>query len=82
MTLTFTGDDGDPIDESEYPSVMFLMHKWFMTSEELGEAFVDLYPFHSVERETSFHHAGCFIFGIHSFLYSFLNYININNMTS
>ncbi|KAK3092337.1 hypothetical protein FSP39_001507 [Pinctada imbricata] len=37
------GDDGDLIDDSEYPSVLFLMHKWFMTSEELGKAFVDIY---------------------------------------
>ena len=25
--------------------MMFLMHKWFLASEELAEAFVDLYPF-------------------------------------
>ena len=41
----FTGDEGKIVEDSEYPNVMFLMHKWFLASEELAEAFVDLYPF-------------------------------------
>ena len=40
-----SGDEGKIVEDSEYPNVMFLMHKWFLASEELAEAFVDMYPF-------------------------------------
>ena len=40
-----TDENGLLTADNEYPNVLFLMHKWFMTSEELAEAFVDLYPF-------------------------------------
>ncbi|XP_060585594.1 ras guanyl-releasing protein 3-like isoform X2 [Ruditapes philippinarum] len=37
-------DDGMIIEDSKYPNVMFLMHKWYMSSsEELAQAFVNLY---------------------------------------
>jgi len=38
-----TADDAD----KEFPRVMFLMHQWFMTSKNLAELFMDLYPFWS-----------------------------------
>ena len=31
-------------DQEEFVKVFFLMHQWFMTSEELAQAFIDLYP--------------------------------------
>lgn len=37
------GEDGKIVQDSEYPNVMFLMHKWFLPSEELAEAFIDIY---------------------------------------
>ncbi|XP_064622247.1 ras guanyl-releasing protein 3-like isoform X2 [Lineus longissimus] len=36
-------DDGAPIDETEYPRVLFLMHKWFISSEDLADSYVTLY---------------------------------------
>lgn len=33
-----------PGDQEEFVKVFFLMHQWFMTSEELAQAFIDLYP--------------------------------------
>jgi len=38
-----TADDAD----NEFPRVMFLMHQWFMSSKDLAELFMDLYPFSS-----------------------------------
>ena len=38
-------EHGSLVDDSEFPKVLFLMHKWFMTSEELGKQFKVLYPF-------------------------------------
>ncbi|XP_041354197.1 ras guanyl-releasing protein 3-like isoform X2 [Gigantopelta aegis] len=37
------GEDVDGEEQKEYASVFFLMHQWFMKSEELAQAFVDLY---------------------------------------
>ncbi|XP_021373157.1 ras guanyl-releasing protein 3-like isoform X2 [Mizuhopecten yessoensis] len=37
------GKDGRLVEDNEFPSVLFLMHKWFMTSDEMAEAYVDLY---------------------------------------
>ncbi|KAL4237259.1 RAS guanyl releasing protein 1 (calcium and DAG-regulated) [Mactra antiquata] len=42
------GEDGNIIEDSEFPNVMFLMHKWYMPSEELAQYFIDLYPFSSI----------------------------------
>ncbi|XP_064601719.1 ras guanyl-releasing protein 3-like isoform X2 [Liolophura sinensis] len=36
-------EDGVIKDHCEYPRVFFLMHKWFLSSNDLAEAFVDLY---------------------------------------
>jgi len=38
-----SADDAD----KEFPRVMFLMHQWFMSSKDLAELFMDLYPFRS-----------------------------------
>ena len=38
-----SADDAD----NEFPRVMFLMHQWFMSSKDLAELFMDLYPFSS-----------------------------------
>ena len=38
------GEDAEGEEQKEYASVFFLMHQWFMKSEELAQAFVDLYP--------------------------------------
>ncbi|CAF0878516.1 unnamed protein product [Didymodactylos carnosus] len=35
--------NGLTTDDSEYPKVFFLMHKWIMESEQLGNMFYDLY---------------------------------------
>ncbi|XP_052105523.1 ras guanyl-releasing protein 3-like isoform X1 [Mytilus californianus] len=35
--------EGDLIEDTEYPNVMYLMHKWFISSEDLAETFIDLY---------------------------------------
>lgn len=35
--------DGRLVGGSDFPSVLFLMHQWFMTSEQLANAFIDLY---------------------------------------
>ncbi|KAK3593445.1 hypothetical protein CHS0354_020210 [Potamilus streckersoni] len=43
LCVTSFGENGDIKDEGEFPNVLFLMHKWFMTSVELAEAFLDLY---------------------------------------
>ncbi|KAL5009235.1 hypothetical protein ScPMuIL_014816 [Solemya velum] len=37
------GTDGKIVSDSEYPNVLFLMHRWFLSSEELAEAFVDAF---------------------------------------
>ena len=37
------GSDGTVIDETEYPRVFFLMHKWIMESEYLSNMLCDLY---------------------------------------
>ncbi|XP_052275428.1 ras guanyl-releasing protein 3-like isoform X4 [Dreissena polymorpha] len=37
------GDDGIILENSEYPGVMFLMHKWYTTSDELAQSFLELY---------------------------------------
>jgi hypothetical protein len=43
--LSFLSDEnGDPIDNTEYPRVLFLMHKWFISSEDLVDSYVNLYP--------------------------------------
>uniref|UniRef100_A0A8W8I8D6 N-terminal Ras-GEF domain-containing protein n=1 Tax=Magallana gigas TaxID=29159 RepID=A0A8W8I8D6_MAGGI len=36
--------DGRLVGGSDFPSVLFLMHQWFMPSEQLANAFIDLYP--------------------------------------
>ena len=38
--------DGRLVAGSDFPSVLFLMHQWFMTSEQLASTFIDLYPSH------------------------------------
>lgn len=35
--------NGTVIDDSEYPKVFFLMHKWIMESEHLSNMLYDLY---------------------------------------
>ncbi|XP_076463692.1 ras guanyl-releasing protein 3-like isoform X1 [Babylonia areolata] len=35
--------EGGPKEQEEFVKVFFLMHQWFMTSEELAQAFIDLY---------------------------------------
>lgn len=39
-----TEPDGRLVGGSDFPSVLFLMHQWFMPSEQLANAFIDLYP--------------------------------------
>ena len=51
MLFYISGDEGKIVEDSEYPNVMFLMHKWFLASEELAEAFVDLYPFFDEKKK-------------------------------
>lgn len=37
-------EDGNIIEDSKFPDVMFLMHKWYMSSsEDLAQSFVNLY---------------------------------------
>ena len=43
--IKISAKEGDLIEDTEYPNVMYLMHKWFITSEDLAETFIDLYPF-------------------------------------
>nr|XP_054759686.1 uncharacterized protein LOC129265771 [Lytechinus pictus] len=38
-------EHGSLVEQTAFPRVLFLMHKWFMTSEELGKQFKLLYPF-------------------------------------
>ena len=42
--LYFSGDDGSIVEDSEFPNVMFLMHKWYTSSEDLAQCFIELYP--------------------------------------
>jgi hypothetical protein len=39
----FLESDGTVIDDSEYPKVFFLMHKWIMESEYLSNMLYDLF---------------------------------------
>ncbi len=41
--LYFIESNGTVIDDSEYPKVFFLMHKWIMESEYLSNMLYDLY---------------------------------------
>ena len=37
--------EGELLEEKkEFPKVLFLMHRWFIPSEELAQKFLDLYP--------------------------------------
>lgn len=45
FSIKISAKEGDLIEDTEYPNVMYLMHKWFITSEDLAETFIDLYPF-------------------------------------
>jgi len=47
-------DEGNITDRSELPNLMFLMHKWFTTSDGIAQAFVHLYP--PVSRCLTFTH--------------------------
>ena len=40
-----TAEKGLDKKQEKFVTVFFLMHQWFMTSEELAQAFIDLYPF-------------------------------------
>lgn len=39
------------MNNSNYPRVFFLMHKWFMESDELARMFYDLYEKYEVESK-------------------------------
>ncbi|XP_071479141.1 uncharacterized protein [Diadema antillarum] len=43
-------EHGELVEDSAFPRVLFLMHKWFMTSEELAKQFKLLYPFEKRKR--------------------------------
>ena len=46
--MFLSDEDGQLIDDASYPRVLFLMHKWFMTSNELATQFLQLYPLYGI----------------------------------
>ena len=47
--------DGTVIDDSEYPKVFFLMHKWIMESEHLSHMLYDLYKHYADDYKKAVH---------------------------
>ena len=47
--------NGTIIDDSEYPKVFFLMHKWIMESEHLSNMFYDLYKHYGDDYKKAIH---------------------------
>ncbi|CAF0741229.1 unnamed protein product [Didymodactylos carnosus] len=45
--------NGSTVDDSEFPKVFFLMHKWIMESEQLGNMLYDLYKNYGDECKKS-----------------------------
>ncbi|CAH1791529.1 unnamed protein product [Owenia fusiformis] len=43
LSLDCFGDEGELADSSDFPRVLFLMHKWFMTSEDLAQQYINLF---------------------------------------
>lgn len=41
--VEFFDEKGNVLDDSSFPRLLFLMHRWFMTSEDLAKQFVQLY---------------------------------------
>lgn len=41
--VEFFDEKGNVLDDSSFPRLLFLMHRWFMSSEELAKQFVQLY---------------------------------------
>ncbi|PVD25412.1 hypothetical protein C0Q70_13068 [Pomacea canaliculata] len=50
-------EEGVAVQQEDFVKVFFLMHQWFMTSEELVQAFIDLYQ--SSDETVSCDHPGC-----------------------
>lgn len=47
--------DGTVIDDSEYPSVFFLTHKWIMESEHLSHMLYDQYKHNADDYKKAVH---------------------------